>query len=89
MTVSYDSLITDLPLGLELEHKTFTGWFTKPNCDGVQVADRYGEIPTKNFVNETVFDLSEFRGLSPMERRNHDRFKQYFNEIWKELDIGA
>lgn len=58
MTVSYDSLITNLPLGLELEHKTFSGWFTKPNCDGVQVADRYGEIPKKNLVNETVFDLS-------------------------------
>ncbi|MBQ8726720.1 MAG: InlB B-repeat-containing protein [Clostridia bacterium] len=58
MTVSYDSLITNLPLGLELEHKTFLGWFTKPSCDGVQVADRYGEIPMKNLVNETVFDLS-------------------------------
>jgi ABC-type nitrate/sulfonate/bicarbonate transport system ATPase subunit len=34
-------------------------------------------------------DLSAFRALSPMERRNSENFRTVFNEIWKELENDA
>jgi len=37
----------------------------------------------------SVHDLSVFRDLSPMERRDHPEFHRYFNAVWKELDHGT
>lgn len=62
MTVQYDSLIEDLPRDLTMENKDFVGWFTKPDKQGIQVADQYGTIPSKNIVDESVFDLSDPKG---------------------------
>ena len=57
-TVAYNSKITELPKNLVLENKTFVGWYTKPNCEGVKIADQYGPIPAVNVLNESNFDLS-------------------------------
>lgn len=38
---------------------------------------------------KAVHELTEFRGLSPMERRDHPCFRGWFNTIWKELERGA
>ena len=38
---------------------------------------------------KNIHDLSVFRGMTPMERRDHPQFHRYFNEIWKELELGA
>ena len=58
-TVAYNSKITELPKNLVLENKTFVGWYTKPNCEGVKVADAYGVLPKISDINEKNFDLSE------------------------------
>ena len=60
--VAYDSEISELPLNLTLENKTFVGWYTQPNRQGIQVSDQYGVIPLKNIVNESIFDLSNPQG---------------------------
>lgn len=61
--VSYGTEIADLPFTLTLENKTFTGWYTQENRGGVQIADGYGMIPSKNIVDEHTFDLSDPRGF--------------------------
>lgn len=38
---------------------------------------------------KAIHELTEFRGLSPMERRDHPRFHAWFNTIWKELELGV
>jgi len=57
--------------------------------ESISMSDKGVVLSKRPAVIKAVFDLSEFCGVSPMERRNHDRFKQYFNEIWKELDLSA
>lgn len=58
LTVAYGSSLPELPKNLTLEHKEFTGWFTKANGEGVQVADEYGLVPLVSVINETNFDLN-------------------------------
>ena len=58
LTVSYNAKFPELPKNLTNEHKTFTGWYTKPNCEGVQIADQWGLIPAVDVLNDKNFDLS-------------------------------
>ncbi len=62
LTVEYNSLINDLPLNLTMENKNFVGWYTQPDKQGIRVADQYGAIPSKNIVDESIFDLSDTKG---------------------------
>ena len=62
LTVGYNSLINDLPMNLTMVNKSFVGWFTQPDKQGIQVADQYGAIPSKNIVDESIFDLSDPKG---------------------------
>ncbi len=62
LTVGYNSLINDLPMNLTMENKKFVGWYTQPDKQGIQVADQYGAIPSKNIVDESIFDLSDPKG---------------------------
>lgn len=62
LTVGYNSLINDLPMNLTMANKNFVGWYTQPDKQGIQVADQYGVIPSKNIVDESIFDLSNPKG---------------------------
>jgi ABC-type nitrate/sulfonate/bicarbonate transport system, ATPase component len=35
---------------------------------------------------KSVVDISFPENISPLERRNSTEFKDYFNQIWKELN---
>lgn len=59
MTVSYDSIISELPMNLSLEYKDFTGWYTEPNRQGIQIADEYGVLPVNSKVTEKNFNFSD------------------------------
>lgn len=59
ITVEYGSVLPQLPIDLQLEHKEFCGWFTKENCGGTQIADKFGLLPIVSVVNEENFDLSQ------------------------------
>lgn len=58
LTVAYGSSLPTLPKDLKGEHKQFTGWYTKENCEGTQVADGYGLLPVVSVLNAANFDLS-------------------------------
>ena len=57
-TVGFGQPIPELPKGLTLEHSKFTGWYTEPNGQGLQIADQYGNKPVVSVLNNTNFDLS-------------------------------
>lgn len=57
--VSYNSRLPELPKNLSLEYSNFIGWFTKPNAEGVQVADNFGLLSSTSYVNEQNFDLTQ------------------------------
>ena len=57
--VSYGERLPELPKNLNIENKNFVGWYTKPNREGVRVADEYGLLATTSFVNESNFTLSD------------------------------
>ena len=63
MAVSYGSKLTNLPTNLTMENKDFMGWYTQPNRKGIQVADQYGMIPGNDIINETIYDISQEKGL--------------------------
>lgn len=58
ITVDYGSSLPELPKNVTSEHKEFTGWYTKANCEGKQIADKYGLIPVVSVFNDTNFDLN-------------------------------
>lgn len=58
ITVAYGNSIPELPKNLEYGHKSFVGWYTKPNREGVLIADNSGTIPVVSVINENNFDLS-------------------------------
>ena len=63
LNISYGARIQSLPLDLVVENKEFMGWYTEPNCEGVQIADIYGTIPSNAIVTSRIFDLSDPDGF--------------------------
>ncbi|MBQ7760557.1 MAG: InlB B-repeat-containing protein [Clostridia bacterium] len=63
ISVSYDSMIDSLPTNLTVPNKNFAGWYTQPDKQGVQIADKYGVLPATSKVTEKNFDLSDPDGF--------------------------
>ena len=57
--------------------------------EAISMADNVIVLSARPGTVRSIHDLSELRGLKPMERRDHPEFHRYFNAIWKELDLGA
>jgi len=57
--------------------------------EAVSMSDRVIVLSARPGTVKYICDLSDLNGLKPMERRDDPRFHRYFNEIWKELDLGA
>ena len=57
--------------------------------ESITLSDRVVVLSRRPGRVKAIHELLALRGLSPMERRDHDAFREYFNEIWKELDINA
>ena len=57
MNVKYGESLPELPKNLFVEHREFTGWYTRENSGGTQVADEFGLIPVVSVINETNFNL--------------------------------
>ena len=58
-TVAYGDRLPELPVNLQGAHKTFVGWYTQPNCEGLRVADKDGNLPVVSVLNNDNFDLSK------------------------------
>ena len=57
--------------------------------ESVAMSDRVVVLSARPSVVKSIHELEQLQGLSPMERRDHAMFREYFNAIWKELDISA
>ena len=57
-TVNYGENLPELPKNLKLDYHDFSGWYTAKDCEGTQVADKYGLVPVVSEVNEKNFNLS-------------------------------
>ena len=57
--------------------------------EAISMSDRVVVLTSRPGCVKKICDLDELGGLSPMERRDHPMFHRFFNEIWKELDLGG
>ena len=57
--------------------------------ESIAMSDAVAVMSARPGRLKVVHELTEFRGLSPMERRDHPCFRGWFNTIWKELERGA
>lgn len=57
--------------------------------EAISMSDRVVVLTRRPGKVRTICDLHELQGLSPMERRDHPMFHRFFNDIWKELDLGG
>lgn len=53
--------------------------------ESISMSDRVVVLSNRPAKIKNIHDLKDFERLSPMERRNHIDFKNYFNQIWEEL----
>ena len=54
--------------------------------EAVALSDRVVVLSARPAVVKAVHTI-EMGGQSPQERRDDPRFREYFNTIWKELDL--
>lgn len=57
--------------------------------EAISMSDRVVILSARPGTVRTVADLSSLGRGTPMERRDHPLFHRFFNDIWKELDLGA
>ena len=58
-------------------------------AEAISMSDRVVVLSARPGTVRAIHDLSEFRDLTPMARRDHPKFHCYFNDIWKELELGV
>ncbi|MDR2908428.1 MAG: ABC transporter ATP-binding protein, partial [Oscillospiraceae bacterium] len=58
--------------------------------EGISMADRVVVLSARPGTVRSVCGISFAEGeLPPLQRRSHPKFREYFNQIWKELDINV
>ena len=57
--------------------------------EAISLSDRVVVLSSRPAKVKSIHTLSELSGLTPMQRRDSDAFRGYFNAIWKELDVNA
>lgn len=57
--------------------------------ESVSLSDRVVVLSRRPGRVKSIHSLQGLENMSPMDRRNSDAFRQYFNDIWKELDINV
>ncbi len=56
--------------------------------EAVSLADRIVILSSRPGKIHSIVTINMPEDLSPMERRNHPAFKEYFNDIWNQLQIA-
>ena len=57
--------------------------------EAISMSDRIVVLSHRPGTVRAIHDLSQFAGISPMERRGNPAFQKLFNQIWEELDVNA
>ena len=55
--------------------------------EAISMSDRVVVLSRRPAVIRAIHDLAPLRGLSPIERRDSEAYRGFFNLIWKELDL--
>lgn len=58
MEIVYGEALTSFPANLRLDNKVFEGWFTRPDCGGIKIADHNGMVLNDLMFTEETFDVS-------------------------------
>ena len=83
------SVCDDVAAILRREKKTAL-LVTHDLSEAVSMADRVIVLTKRPAQIRSVLEMKfEQSGLTPFQRRNTPEFKDYFNTIWKELDVNA
>ena len=56
-------------------------------AEAVSMSDRVVVLSRRPAEIRAIHDLAPLQGLSPMERRDSEAFRGFFNLIWKELEL--
>lgn len=78
------SVGNDIGMIIRREKKTAV-LVTHDLAEAVSLADRIVILSKRPASIKRILTIEMPIELSPMERRNHDTFKTYFNMIWKEM----
>ncbi len=82
------SVSDDIHTIIRQERKTAV-LVTHDISESISMSDQVVVLSARPGRVKSVHDLQAFHDLKPMERREHLQFSHYFNNIWKELDLGA
>ena len=55
--------------------------------EAISMSDRVVVLSRRPAEIRAIHDLAPLQGLSPMERRDSEAFRGFFNLIWKELEL--
>lgn len=91
--VVYNERIESLPVGIYASNKEFKGWYTQPDCGGIQIGDEKGLLQSRALLTEENFDLSAsngsinlYAGFTPEQ----EHVTLYFEDetiAWRELEV--
>ncbi|MDY3281775.1 ABC transporter ATP-binding protein [Dysosmobacter sp.] len=82
------SVSADIHHIIRQEHKTAL-LVTHDISEAIALSDRVAVLSKRPAVVRSVHQLGPLRTLSPMERRGAPEFQEFFNLIWKELDVNG
>ena len=55
--------------------------------EAISISDRVVVLSRRPAEIRAIHDLAPLQGLAPMERRDSEAFRTFFNLIWKELEL--
>ncbi len=57
--------------------------------ESISLSSRVVVLSPRPTTIKSVHNLDALQGLTPLERRNHPKFHEFFNQIWKELELSV
>ena len=82
------SVSADIHHIIRQEHKTAL-LVTHDISEAISLSDRVAVLSKRPAVIRSIHDLGRLRTLSPIARRSAPEFQEFFNLIWKELDVNG
>lgn len=82
------SVSADIYHIIRQEHKTAL-LVTHDISEAISMSDRVVVLSRRPAAVRAIHDLSALGRLDPMQRRDTEEFRKFFNLIWKELDVNV
>jgi len=82
------SVSADIYHIIRQEHKTAL-LVTHDISEAISMSDRVVVLSRRPAAVRAIHDLSSMSRLGPLQRRDTEEFRKFFNLIWKELDVNV